>query len=149
MGLTVHGYEIPEATLRLQACTSYLHVKAEIWQNQKVLVGLFTPLSTFPTRTLPTYDDDTRCSPAAQSWSIDDRLLLARPRTHPNAAALVSHRGEPLVTYSVMSERSRCFAAALLELGTLSTERRLCGLIFERSVEMVVAIFGTLYAGGT
>ena len=68
--------------------------------------------------------------------------------SHPMAVALCSHRGSPLATYADLHQASERMAAALLGLRTLTPQRRLIGLIFERSVAMVVAIFGSLMAGG-
>ena len=69
---------------------------------------------------------------------------------HPDAVALSSHRGEPLQTYATLSASSASLARALRMLAgeDFSLQRRLVGLLFERSSAMVVAILGTLRAGG-
>ncbi|KAL1508416.1 hypothetical protein AB1Y20_004525 [Prymnesium parvum] len=52
------------------------------------------------------------------------------------------------LTYKQLDLCSQTLAFAIHGLGVLTEESRLVGLIFDRSVEMVVAIFGVLKAGG-
>ena len=52
------------------------------------------------------------------------------------------------VTYAELDARTSRLAASIGALRVLSAKKRLVGLIFERSVEMVVAIFGVMKAGG-
>ena len=69
-------------------------------------------------------------------------------QAHPDAVALCSHHGAPLLTYAALEQASMELASGLLQLGTLSEQRRMVGLLYERSVAMVVGVMGTLMSGG-
>ena len=65
----------------------------------------------------------------------------------PNATALSLAGSGERVTYANLLIRAKALAGALNSLNVLSEDARLVALIFDRSVEMVVAIFGVLFAG--
>jgi len=80
-------------------------------------------------------------------------LFRETAAANPRAIALTAHTtytgaAAEEISYSSLNARTDTLALAIHGLGVLSEHQRLVALIFHRSVEMVVAIFGVIKAGG-
>ena len=98
------------------------------------------------------------CNRTAADWGSHHSLhaafraaALANPKTIALRAASQGHgsQEERALTYAELDGRSDALCTALLLLArhTLTRERRLVGVIFERSAALVVAVIGTLKSG--
>ena len=94
---------------------------------------------------------DANCTrmpfPSVPGHDTIHAAFAAAVEAHPDAIALIATDGFP-VSYSELGVWTDRLSHTINSLDLLSAQNRIVALIFERSVAMLVAIFGVLKSGG-
>ncbi|NIM15215.1 MAG: amino acid adenylation domain-containing protein [Candidatus Aminicenantes bacterium] len=100
--------------------------------------------------------DETEITQLLYGWNRTDTQYPKEKTLHelfeeqversPEVTALVGKKGKIHITYGVLNEKADRLAYFLKEKGVLADS--IVGIMVERSVEMIIGIFGILKAGG-
>lgn len=96
-----------------------------------------------------TLECNTTAAPPTSASTVHE-AVTRMAAMNPNAVALCSHEGAPLLTYAALDARTNSLIHDLLKHAPIdfTASHRLIGVIMERSVAMVAAILAVLKMGG-